>query len=237
MSNILKKTRILVAEDDANIREGLVDTLTSEGYDVTAAHDGNAALAAFESDRFSLVLLDVMMPGKSGYDLCRIIRSKDETLPVIMLTAKGEEIDKVVGLKLGADDYITKPFGIHELLARIEAVLRRSKRTLEKETIRTPESFTFGGRTVKTKSYKLIKGGETLDLSEREMNLLLFFHDHPDEVLSRETLLNAIWGIDYFGNTRTLDQHVAQLRKKIEDDPANPTIITTVHGIGYRYNG
>lgn len=237
MSSILKKTRILVAEDDANIREGLVDTLTSEGYDVTAAQDGNAALAAFESDRFSLILLDVMMPGKSGYDLCRIIRSKDETLPVIMLTAKGEEIDKVVGLKLGADDYITKPFGIHELLARIEAVLRRSKRTLEKETIRTPESFTFGGRTVKTKSYKLIKNGDTLDLSEREMNLLLFFHNHPDEVLSRETLLNAIWGIDYFGNTRTLDQHVAQLRKKIEDDPANPSIITTVHGIGYRYNG
>lgn len=237
MSSILKKTRILVAEDDANIREGLVDTLTSEGYDVTAAHDGNAALAAFESDRFSLVLLDVMMPGKSGYDLCRIIRSKDETLPVIMLTAKGEEIDKVVGLKLGADDYITKPFGIHELLARIEAVLRRSKRALGKETIQAPESFVFGGRTVKTKSYKLIKEGETLDLSEREMNLLLFFHDHPDEVLNRETLLNAIWGIDYFGNTRTLDQHVAQLRKKIEDDPANPSIITTVHGIGYRYNG
>ncbi len=237
MNTLSKIIRILVAEDDEHIREGLVDTLASEGYDVTAASDGNAALAALNEGRFNLVLLDVMMPGKSGYDLCRIIRSKDETLPVIMLTAKGEEIDKVVGLKLGADDYITKPFGIHELLARIEAVLRRSGRAADKKDHEIPESFIFGGRTVKTRSYKLIKHGETLSLTDREMKLLLFFHAHPDEVLSRDTLLNAVWGVDYFGNTRTLDQHMAQLRKKIEDDPAHPVIITTVHGVGYRYGG
>jgi DNA-binding response OmpR family regulator len=130
-----------------------------------------------------------------------------------------------------------KPFGIHELLARIEAVLRRSRRPVEKETPRIPDQFVFGGRTVRTRNYTIEKNGETLNLSEREMKLLLFFHARPDEVLGRDALLNEVWGIDYYGNTRTLDQHVAQLRKKVEDDPSNPAIITTVHGIGYRYNG
>ena len=232
----MKKIRILIAEDDINIRTGLVDTLESEGCHVTAASCGNEALEAFEPGRFDLVILDVMMPGQSGFDVCRIIRSRSETQPVIMLTAKGEEIDTVVGLKLGADDYITKPFGIHELLARIEAVLRRSARCPAKQEPGETESFTFGTGTVKTKSFKLIRNGESFDLSEREMNLLKFFHAHPDEVLSRDILLNEIWGIDYFGTTRTLDQHVAQLRKKIEDDPSNPKIITTVHGMGYRYS-
>ncbi len=227
--------RILVAEDDEHIREGLEATLASEGYAVTAAKDGNEALAAFENGRFDLILLDVMMPGKSGYDVCRIIRSGNETIPVIMLTAKAEEIDKVVGLKLGADDYITKPFGIHELLARIEAVLRRSAMASSKQQAPVQDTFVFGGRTVDRKRYTLLKHGETFDLTDREMKLILFFHDHPGEVLSRDALLNAAWGIDYFGNTRTLDQHVAQLRKKVEDDPARPEIITTVHGIGYRY--
>jgi len=230
-----KYARILVAEDDEHIREGLEATLASEGYAVTAAKDGNEALAAFENGRFDLILLDVMMPGKSGYDVCRIIRSGNETIPVIMLTAKAEEIDKVVGLKLGADDYITKPFGIHELLARIEAVLRRSSMASSKQQAPVQDTFDFGGRTVDRKRYTLLKHGETFDLTDREMKLLLFFHDHPCEVLSRDALLNAAWGIDYFGNTRTLDQHVAQLRKKVEDDPARPEIITTVHGIGYRY--
>jgi DNA-binding response OmpR family regulator len=232
----MKKCRILVAEDDPNIREGLAVTVESEGYDVTVVPDGNAALKEYDSGHFGLVLLDVMMPGKSGYDLCRIIRAKDEFQPVIMLTAKGEEIDKVVGLKLGADDYITKPFGIHELLARIEAVLRRSGRPVPTNGKTPTETFQFGGRTVNTKSYKLIKNGVSIDLSEREVHLLVYFNGHPGEVLSRDTLLNAVWGIDYFGNTRTLDQHVAQLRKKIEDEPANPHIITTIHGVGYRYN-
>ena len=233
--NTGNNVRVLVAEDDEHIREGIEATLESEGYEVTAARDGNEALMAFENSRFDLILLDVMMPGKSGYDLCRIIRAGNETVPVIMLTAKAEEIDKVVGLKLGADDYITKPFGIHELLARIEAVLRRSARADSKQQAPAQDTFVFGGRIVDRKRYTLQKNGKTFDLTDREMKLLLFFNDHPGEVLSRDALLNAAWGIDYFGNTRTLDQHVAQLRKKVEDDPACPEIITTVHGIGYRY--
>lgn len=225
---------ILVAEDDAHIRTGLVDTLESEGYRVTAAADGNEALALFEAQAVDLVILDVMMPGKSGFDLCRLMRDHHPDLPILMLTAKGEEIDKVLGLKLGADDYITKPFGIHELLARIEAVLRRCRRNGEPPG-NTDAVFPFGGRVVDPRSYTVEKNGERIDLTDRELKLLRLFYAHPGEVLSRETLLNAVWGIDYFGTTRTLDQHVAQLRKKIEDDPAAPVLITTVHGVGYRY--
>lgn len=227
---------ILVAEDDANIRVGLVDTLESEGYRVTAARDGDEALRLFNRETVDLVLLDVMMPGKSGFDLCRFLRDQAEGLPIIMLTAKGEEIDKVLGLRLGADDYITKPFGIHELLARIEAVLRRCRRAGEPDA-RFAESFLFGGRRIDEKAYTLEKDGKTIDLSERELKLLRLFHAHPGEVLSRDRLLNEIWGIEYYGTTRTLDQHVAQLRKKIEEDPATPHIITTVHKVGYRYRG
>ncbi|GAB6095596.1 response regulator transcription factor [Desulfatiferula olefinivorans] len=229
-----KPIHILVAEDDAHIRTGLIDTLESEGYRVTAAADGNEALSRFESETADLVLLDVMMPGKSGFDLCRLLRDRDPDLPILMLTAKGEEIDKVLGLKLGADDYITKPFGIHELLARIEAVLRRCRKRVEPSG--SPDAvFFFGGRRVDPRRYTLEKNGQTISLTDRELRLLRLFHAHSGEVLSRETLLNAVWGIDYFGTTRTLDQHVAQLRKKIEDDPAAPMVITTVHGVGYRY--
>ncbi len=231
----MNSIHILVAEDDTNIRIGLVDTLESEGYRVTAVEDGQKATTLFEQDKFDLVLLDVMMPEKSGYDVCREIRTKDENIPVIMLTAKGEEIDKVVGLQLGADDYITKPFGVHELLARISAILRRSNRNNSKNDIREIESFTIGRWSVNSKSYKMSKESTSVDITDRELKILRLFHAHPDEVLSRDTMLNEIWGIDYFGTTRTLDQHIAQLRKKIETDPANPGIITTVHGIGYRY--
>jgi len=189
----------------------------------------------FENNSFDLVLLDIMMPEKSGYDVCRDIRAINEDVPIIMLTAKGEEIDKVVGLKLGADDYMTKPFGIHELLARISAVLRRSKRQKNKDKELFQEPFMFGEFEVNPKTYKLYKQGRSIDLSERELKLICHFHDCPGEVLSRDKILNAIWGIDYLGTTRTLDQHIAQLRKKIEVDPSNPCLITTVHGVGYRY--
>ena len=231
----MSQIKILVAEDDMNIRMGLVDTLESEDYRVVEAKDGRQALELFKTDSFDLVLLDIMMPGKSGYDVCREIRAINEDVPVIMLTAKGEEIDKVVGLQLGADDYITKPFGVHELLARIAAVLRRSKRqaTVKKDPVRSP--FMFGQFEVNSKTFKLSGQGRNIDLSERELKLIRHFHDYPGEVLSRDNILNAVWGIDYFGTTRTLDQHIAQLRKKIETDPSNPSLITTVHGVGYRY--
>ncbi len=231
----MNSIHILVAEDDTNIRIGLIDTLESEGYRVTAAENGQKAITLFKQGEFDLVLLDVMMPEKSGYDVCREIRTKDENVPVIMLTAKGEEIDKVVGLQLGADDYITKPFGVHELLARISAILRRANRNNSKDNMKAIENFTIGLWSVNSKSYKISKESTYVDITDRELKILRLFHAHPDEVLSRDTMLNEIWGIDYFGTTRTLDQHIAQLRKKIEADPANPEIITTVHGVGYRY--
>jgi len=233
----MKPIHILVAEDDDNIRTGLVDTLESEGYRATPASDGKQAIDLFESEEFDLLLLDIMMPEKSGYDVCRVVRSTNEEIPVIMLTAKGEEIDKVIGLQLGADDYITKPFGVHELLARISAVLRRSQRKPKpsKEHAAGPEHFTFGVAEIDTRQYKVRTEGNTFDISARELQLLKFFHSYPNEVLSRDRILNAVWGIEYGGTTRTLDQHVAQLRKKSEPDPARPRFLTTVYGVGYRF--
>ena len=228
-------THVLVAEDDIHIRTGLVDTLESEGYHVTEVCNGMEAIACLEKDHFDLLLLDIMMPEKSGFDVCRHIRAKNQTLPIIMLTAKGEEIDKVVGLQLGADDYITKPFGINELLARISAVLRRCQRNMPSKS-NASLTFTFAGMSVNSSQYKLIGQDGEMDLTQRELKLLHLFHKHPGEVLSREKLLNEVWGIDYYGTTRTLDQHISQLRKKVESDPSTPRVITTVHGVGYRYN-
>lgn len=230
-------THILVAEDDNNILTGLIDTLESEGYEVTPASNGRQAIDLFRTKSFDLILLDVMMPEKSGFDVCRDIRLKNQDVPVIMLTAKGEEIDKVVGLQLGADDYITKPFGVRELLARIEAVLRRSKRN-EKQSAKNgeiPDSFSFGDAEVESRTYKVRIQGNNYDISDKELKLIKFFYLHPNEVLSRNQLLNAVWGIEYYGTTRTLDQHIAKLRKKIENNPGEPSVITTVHGVGYRF--
>lgn len=233
----MRAPHILVAEDDHNILMGLIDTLESEGYRVTPATDGREALELLHREAFDLVILDIMMPERSGYDVCRDIRSRDQDLPVMMLTAKGEEIDKVVGFELGADDYVTKPFGVRELLARIAAVLRRSRRSPSHESglPKCPDRFTFGKAQIDALQYRARIGETSLDLSPREMKLLQYFYWHPNEVLSRELLLNEIWGIGYHGTTRTLDQHIAQLRKKIEHDPHAPTVITTVHGVGYRY--
>ena len=231
----MNRIKILVAEDDIHIRMGLADTLESEGYQVTCAEDGIQAIEWFGEDSFDLVLLDIMMPGKSGYDVCRDIRAVNEDVCIIMLTAKGDEIDKVVGLALGADDYMTKPFGVHEFLARISAVLRRSKRQRQPETDAGDEPFLFGEYEVNPKTFKLSRQGTTIDISERELKLIRHFYAHPGEVLNRDNILNAVWGIDYLGTTRTLDQHIAQLRKKIEPDSSNPSFIKTIHGVGYRY--
>ncbi len=233
----MKTTHILVAEDDSNILSGLVDTLESEGYQVTPASDGMQALNKFNNSTFDLILIDIMMPGKNGYEVCREIRSKDEDIPIIMLTAKSEEIDKVLGLQLGADDYITKPFGVHELLARISAILRRSRRSSDpiKNKTTGPDLFTFGDAEIDTLKYKISIRGKIIDLSEKEIKLLQLFFSHSDEVLTRDQILNAIWGVNYIGTTRTLDQYIVQLRKKVELDPANPRYIKTIHGVGYRY--
>jgi DNA-binding response OmpR family regulator len=211
--------RILIAEDDDRIREGLIDTLESEGFEAMAVGNGAEAIETFRREGADLILLDVMMPEKSGFDVCKEIRKDNERVPIIMLTAKGEEIDKVVGLKMGADDYVTKPFGVHELLARVNAVLRRSRIAAESpEGDDLPEEFDFGPARVNRKTFRSRLGETDYDLTAREVKLLELFVRRPSEVLSRNDLLNAVWGIDYMGTTRTLNQHIAQLRKK-----SNPT--------------
>jgi DNA-binding response OmpR family regulator len=227
--------RVLIAEDDANLRQGLIDLLEGEGYEVFPAGDGKQALECFCQEAPDLVLLDVMMPEMSGYDVCREIRKSDSRTPIIMLTAKGEEIDKVVGLELGADDYVTKPFGLHELRARIAAVLRRTRNQPPAVVNRLPEQLPIGQALVDRKTYQVTLGDQSHSLTSREMKLLEVFYARPNEVLSRNDLLNAAWGVDYFGTTRTLDQHIAQLRKKVEPDPASPQFLLTVHGVGYRF--
>jgi DNA-binding response OmpR family regulator len=232
----MARAHILVAEDDRAIRQGLVDALESEGYTVRAESDGQKAMKAFEREPFDLVLLDVMMPELNGYDVCRAVRKGGSRTPVIMLTAKGEEIDKVVGLELGADDYVTKPFGLRELLARVAAQLRRSRYVPETaEAADLPDEFPFGKAVVLRKFYKVRLARQEYDITARELELLQCFAQHPNEVLSRDEILNQVWGIDYYGTTRTLDQHIAQLRKKIETTPQEPQTILTVHGVGYRY--
>lgn len=234
------KARILVAEDDPNIRLGLVATLESDGYAVTAAADGAQALRLYPQQKFDLVLLDIMMPRQSGYDVCRELRARGARVPVMFLTAKGEEIDKVVGLKLGADDYLTKPFGVHELLARIEALLRRSRTVaIESGTAgnELAAQFRLGAATIDRKKFTAVVNGRSSALTARELKLAEVFAGRVGEVLTRDALLNTVWGVDYLGTTRTLDQHVAQLRKKIEAAPDATSPIVTVHGVGYRYDG
>ena len=225
---------ILVAEDDADLRQGLIDLLEIEGYQVLPCADGGQALTCYRQEKPDLLLLDVMMPELSGYDLCRQIRKNDSRTPIILITAKGEEIDKVVGLELGADDYITKPFGLHELRARIAAVLRRTNTSQPAQDVKLPDRFLLGNALIDRKNYRLERDGQSQNLTPRELKLLEVFCCRPDEVLSRNEMLNSAWGIDYFGTTRTLDQHIAQLRKKLEITPGQPKIILTVHGVGYR---
>ncbi|MBL9214849.1 MAG: response regulator transcription factor [Opitutaceae bacterium] len=228
------KARLLIAEDDANIRLGLIATLESDGYEVTAASDGAQALRLFPQAKYDLVILDVMMPQRSGYDVCRELRKAEHRVPILFLTAKGEEVDKVVGLKLGADDYVLKPFGVHELLARVEALLRRA-RPAGPAPKELPPVFRLGAAEIDRRKFTATLDGRSTSLTAREMKLAEVFAAHPGEVLTRDALLNAAWGVEFFGTTRTLDQHVAQLRKKIEPRPDQPQTIVTVHGVGYRH--
>jgi DNA-binding response OmpR family regulator len=226
------KKRILVVEDDPAILTGLVDLLEGEGFAVEQAVDGAAALARHAEARPDLVLLDIMIPEKSGYEVCREIRRTGASTPVIMLTAKGEEVDKVVGLELGADDYVVKPFSARELLARVRAVLRRGT---PREGERDDRLIRFGDVTIDPRTMRGTKGERAFDISRRELALLRIFTSREGEALDRITLMDEVWGVRYEGTTRTLDQHMAGLRKKIEDDPAHPRHLTTVHGTGYRF--
>ena len=222
-------------EDDPHILLGLEEILKSEGYEVSVCSRGDRAMDALAKARPSLLVLDVMLPGLSGYDLCRQIRATKITTPVLMLTAKGQEMDKVIGLDLGADDYMTKPFGVRELVARIHALLRRTPAAPgAAPEERSDDPFRIGTATIDPKRFELKRGKVTEELTARELKLLQLFHACPGEVLSRDRLLNDVWGYGYYGTTRTLDQVIVQLRKKLGDSGDQPKHLLTVHGVGYK---
>lgn len=223
---------ILLAEDDAVTREAVKELLEGEGHEVLAARDGREALALWKSHRPGLVLLDIMMPHASGYEVCRTIRRDDRSTPVLFLSAKSEEVDVVLGLELGADDFVRKPFGKHELLARVRAVLRRHE---DPRGNGEAESIAFGPWQVFPKRLLARQGEREAELTLREVKLIQLLARRRGEVVTRDELLNECWGLEYYPESRTLDQHVLNLRKKIEADPSRPLVIETVRGAGYRF--
>ena len=225
-------TKILIVEDEPNMVAGLRDNFEFEGYSVITAPDGVAGLERALSESPDLVVLDVMMPRMSGLDVCRQLKAKRPSVPVIMLTARGQEVDKVVGLELGADDYVTNPFSIRELLARVKAVLRRAH-TVPKDQDR----YAFGEVEVNLRSCQVSRRGKSLDFSSNEFDLLKYFLCHPGETLSRDRLLEEVWGYDKFPTTRTVDAYIVRLRQKLEPKPEEPRFILTVHGTGYKFVG
>lgn len=227
------KTKILIVEDDAHIALGLEEILKGEDFDASVCHRGDKAMEFFNKHHPALIVLDVMLPGLSGYDVCKQLRAKKIHVPILMLTAKGQEMDKVIGLELGADDYLAKPFGVRELVARIHALLRRTAAAV------SPASdgdapFEIGEARIDPKTFQIKRGSRAEDLTARELKLLQLFHAHPGEVFSRDRLLNEAWGYNYFGTTRTLDQVIVQLRKKLGDNKGEPKLLLTVHGVGYK---
>ena len=228
------KPTLLIVEDDPNIQLGLRELFTGEGFQVAVCSRGDQALASVRKEKPVLVILDLMLPGLGGYDVCRQIRAEGIRVPLLMLTAKGQELDKVIGLDLGADDYVTKPFGVRELLARVQALLRR---TQANGNGGGAEPFAIGENTIDPKTFQVRRGKKTDDLTAKEMALLQFLHVHLGEVLSRDRLLNEVWGYHYGGTTRTLDQTIVQVRKKLGDSADSPRHLLTVHGVGYRLVG
>jgi len=223
---------IMVVEDDSSIRLGLEDTLRAKGYQVVVATAGQQAVDLAERTRPDLIILDIMLPDFDGFEVCRRIKGHKSSLadtPVIMLTARGAELDRVRGLELGADDYVTKPFSLMELLARVSAVLRRASRGRS-----SPETLTFGRVAVDFARQEATKAGQPLELPHRAFEILRVLAGRPGEVVSREDLLDGAWGYDKYPNTRTVDNHMVKLRKAIEDEPDNPQYLLTVHGAGYR---
>jgi two-component system alkaline phosphatase synthesis response regulator PhoP len=224
--------KVLIVEDDDSMATALRDGFQYEGFEVVLARDGAEGLRLATESTADLLILDVMLPKMNGLDICRQIRKDGNPVPIIMLTARGQEIDKVLGLKLGADDYVTKPFGFMELMARAEALLRRAAgRDM------MPETFQFGDVSVDFKKGEVRRKDRNLELSAREFRLLKYFVEHRGEVVSREQLLDAVWDYDSAPLTRTVDMHVAKLRKKIEESPEDPQIIVTVHRMGYKFTG
>jgi two-component system alkaline phosphatase synthesis response regulator PhoP len=225
--------RILLIEDEPGLVLTLTDRLTSEGYHVETAGDGTTGLARATSEPFDLIMLDVMLPGKNGFDVCRDLRQQNIDTPILMLTARGQVVDKVVGLKLGADDYLTKPFEMIELLARLEALLRRAPAA----STAPPEAYHFGDVQIDFRRAEVLRNGQPVDLSAKEFQLLRYFVTHRGAALSRDELLDEVWDYDTLPATRTVDVHVAWLRQKLEANPRHPQHILTVHGLGYKFVG
>ncbi len=226
------KKRILVIEDEPGLVLTLTDRLASEGYHTEVAEDGAAGLARALGEPFDLILLDVMLPEKNGFDLLRDLRQHRVETPVLMLTARGQTLDKVLGLKLGADDYLTKPFEMMELLARVEALLRRAPAAAP-----SPDAYRFGEVHVDFRGAEVVRDGNPVELSAREFQLLRYFVEHRGEALSREQILSDVWAYDDVPATRTVDVHVAWLRQKLEPNPRRPQHILTIHGLGYKFAG
>ncbi len=230
----MKARKILIVEDDPNISLGLEEVLKGDGYETAVCNRGDEAEDAARRHCPDLIVLDVMMPGKNGYDVCRDLRADKVSTPILMLTAKGQEMDKVIGLDTGADDYVTKPFGLPELLSRIKALLRRASGPDEEADDLPREPFRIGASTINPATFEISGENGTLDLTAKELKLLQFFYAHAGEALSRDRLLNEVWGYNYYGTTRTLDQVIVQLRKKLDDNKGAPKLLTTVHGVGYK---
>jgi two-component system, OmpR family, alkaline phosphatase synthesis response regulator PhoP len=225
--------RILLVEDEPSLVTTLTDRLVAEGYDVESVGDGEQALAHPAAEFADLVILDVMLPGKSGFDVCRDLRQRGVRTPILMLTARSQVVDRVVGLKLGADDYLTKPFEMIELLARVEALLRRGKSPVAAAN----GTYAFGDIRVDFRRADVVRGGRPVPLSALEFKLLGYFIAHRGELLTRDELLDNVWGYDATPVTRTVDVHVSSLRQKLEQNPAHPQFILTVHRLGYKFAG
>jgi DNA-binding response OmpR family regulator len=225
-------SKILIVEDEKEMAVGLKDNFEFDGHNVAIASDGEEGLMLAQTENPDLIILDVMLPKKSGFDVCRELRAKGLRIPVIMLTARGQEIDKVLGLELGADDYITKPFSVRELLARVKAVMRRST---EQEEI-SGSVVKIGPVNINFSQYKAWNDeGKPVDFSYKEFEILKYFIDHQDQIITRDALLNDVWGYEVYPSSRTVDNFIVKLRKKIETDPNHPKHILTVYGIGYKY--
>lgn len=223
--------KILLVDDEEMIVESIEFALVQEGYEVVKAHDGQEALQQVQLSKPNLIVLDLMLPKLSGLEVCRLLRREQNDTPIIMLTAKGEEIDRVIGLEVGADDYLIKPFSLRELVARIKALLRRSKPT---EVEGKSKVYQHGELMINLSEHRVMVGDREVELSPKEFKILAMLIGAPGRVFSREELLEQVWGLDFYGDTKTVDVHIRWLREKIEEDPSNPKFIQTVRGFGYR---
>ena len=223
-------TTVLTIEDDPAILRGLADNLRFEGYEVITASDGESGYSLQKEHKPDLIVLDLMLPRMSGFEFCRKLRGERNQTPILMLTARSEEPDRVLGLDLGADDYVTKPFSVRELLARVRALLRRSQPRAD-----LPDELRFGDTEIDFRSYEAHRDGEPIEMTRKEFAILRFLAAHPNEVVSRDDLLNEVWGYESYPTSRTVDNHVAGLRAKLERDTSQPVHIKTVHGVGYKF--